>query len=240
MDSESAEPGEPAIPLEDGVTNVSFDTEFLASEAGLTFSEAEDTVEPTSEVFDLGFDITEESDFVFSEANGFTPLGGTIEHTGTVTFESGAGDVTVGDVSVSYDESRVSDTTSGLFVSNNVEGVIPEEAVLFDVGTFDGSILNIGKADLLIANEFADILQETGLASSDLTGADVGDISRSTFGLKLRARIGWVRSRPRKPFFARSRFGTEDSDPKADLGNQAVFRLPCFTAVQRSENLLGV
>ena len=157
LDSESAEPAEPAIPLEDGVTNVSFDTEFLASEAGLTFSEAEDTVEPTSEEFDLGFDITEESDFVFSEANGFTPLGGTIEHTGTVTFESGAGDVTVGDVSVSYDESRVSDTTSGLFVSNNVEGVIPEEAVLFDVGTFDGSILNIGKADLLIANEFADI-----------------------------------------------------------------------------------
>ncbi|MEO1670947.1 MAG: hypothetical protein AAFR77_09210 [Cyanobacteria bacterium J06631_2] len=166
--------------IQDGTTSVALDTELLTAAAGLTLSGAEDTVDPASEDFAVGFDITEESDFVFSDEDGFAPLAGTIEHTGTITFDSAAGDITVGDFSIGFDAARVSETTSGFFVANTFEGVLPDGAVLFDVGVPDAleieaDELNIGTADLLVANEFADILLDTGLAADDLTGADVGD-----------------------------------------------------------------
>ena len=170
------------IVIQDGTTSVGLDTELLTEAAGLTLIDSADTVDPASEDFAVGFDITEESDFAFTDEDGFAPLGGTIEHTGTVTFDSAAGDITVGDFSIGFDETRVSDTNSGFFVANTVEGVLPDGAILFDVGMpesveiVDGG-LSLGTADLLVANEFAGVLQETELASADLTGADVGDAS---------------------------------------------------------------
>ena len=179
-DTDTVTETDAGVPIEDGTTSVALDAEVLTAAAGLTLSGTENTVDPASDEFAVGFDITEESDFTFSEADGFAPVGGTIEHTGTVTFDSAAGDITVGDFSIGFDESRASDTTSGFFVANTVEGVLPDGAVLFDVGIPDGveadaDSLDIGTADLLVANEFAGVLQETELASDDLTGADVGD-----------------------------------------------------------------
>ena len=165
--------------VQDGTTSVALDTDLLTSAAGLTLTSADNTVEPKSG-FDVGFDISETSDFIFSDQNGFTPIAGEIEHTGTVTFGSAAGDITVGDFAISYDASRITDVASGFFVENTVDGVLPDGAILFDVGIPESldiseSKLSVGTADLLVAPEFASTLLETGLAADDLTGADVGD-----------------------------------------------------------------
>ena len=168
--------------VQDGTTSVGLDTDLLETAAGLTLSGTENTVEPASEDFAVGFDITEESDFLFSNEDGFTPLAGEIEHTGTVTFGSAAGDITVGDFTVGYDAERQTEDTSGFFVQNTVDGAVPEGAILFDVGNPDSldiaeMELNLGSADLLVASEFAHLLLDTGLASDNLTGADVGDVA---------------------------------------------------------------
>jgi hypothetical protein len=168
--------------VKDGTTSVGLDTALLESSAGLTLSGSENTVDPVSGEFTVGFDISDTSDFSFSNADGFTPVAGEIEHTGTITFSSGAGDITVGDFSIGFDASRKTEDTSGFFVENTVEGVLPDGAVLFDVGNpeslevGDGT-LSLGKADLLVSQEFADTLVETGLAASNLTGADIGDVA---------------------------------------------------------------
>jgi uncharacterized protein YjbI with pentapeptide repeats len=168
--------------VKDGTTSIGLDTALLESAAGLTLSGSENTVDPVSGEFAVGFDITEKSDFLFSNADCFTPVAGEIEHTGTITFNSGAGDITVGDFSIGFDASRTTEDTSGFFVENTVEGVLPDGAVLFDVGNpesleaGDGT-LSLGTADLLVAPEFSDTLVGTGLAASDLTGADIGDVA---------------------------------------------------------------
>ena len=166
--------------VQDGTTSVDLDTDLLTEAAGLTLTSADNTVEPISEEFDVGFDITEESDFIFSDEDGFTPIAGEIEHTGTVTFSSEVGHITVGDFDIGYDASRITEDASGFYVENTVDGVLPDGAILFDVGNPESldiseSELSVGTADLLVAPEFASTLVDTGLAANDLTYADVGD-----------------------------------------------------------------
>ena len=166
--------------VKDGTTSVALDTDLLTEAAGLTLTGANHTVDPISHDYAVGFDITEESDFIFSNQNGFTPIAGEIKHTGTVTFSSEVGHITVGDFDIGYDASRVTEDTSGFYVKNTVDDVLPDGAILFDVSNPESldiseSKLSLGKADLLVAKEFASTLLETGLAANDLTGADVGD-----------------------------------------------------------------
>ena len=181
--------------VQDGTTSIGLDPVSLAA-VGLTLSSTENTVEPISDEFAAGFDITEASDFFFSNQNVFTPIAGEIEHSGTVTFSSGAGDITVGNFTIDFDPSRQTESTSGFFVQNRVPGVLPDGAILFDVGipesvsisnaesvsTSNGESvsaaegkLNLLGTDLLVAPEFAAALLETGLATDNLTGADIGD-----------------------------------------------------------------
>lgn len=98
---------------------------------------------------------------------------GSIEHQGSVFFNNNT--VEVGDFTIGFDAARVGGDRSGFFVASNA-GI---SAILFDVANpgqlvVTGSSLTIG-ADLLVSAEFAGFLQSNGLASSDLTGADVGD-----------------------------------------------------------------
>ncbi|MGK7892576.1 MAG: hypothetical protein AB4372_02720 [Xenococcus sp. (in: cyanobacteria)] len=180
--------------VQDGTTSVALNGELIASAAGLTLTDnVEGTVAPISDEFTVGFDITEESDFIFSENHGFTPLRGEIEHTGTITFSSDLGDITVGDFAIGFDADRQNENASGFFVENTFEGVLPDGAILFDVGNPESleitdTDLSLGSANLLVAEEFASVLVETGLATvdlSDLTGADVGDatINATVIGL---------------------------------------------------------
>lgn len=166
------------LQVDSGVTSVALDTDVLSSAAGLTLASTANTVPPVSDEFAVGFPIAEETNFTFSGIDGgVIPILGEIEHTGTVTFNSQLGPVTVGNFSIGFDESRVTENTSGFFVQDTAG----PGAILFDVSNpgvaaVEGEALTIGDADLLVSQEFANFLQAQGLASADLTGADVGDV----------------------------------------------------------------
>jgi hypothetical protein len=155
-----------------GTTSVSLDLPLLELAAGITLVSANTDGEPFSNEFQLGFPIVEDTDFSF-ETEPFAPVAGTIEHSGTVTLNLNDLEVTVGDFSIGFDASRVSDTASGFFVSDTTEDVLNLE-VLFDISspgnvTTEGG-LTISEADLLVAPELANALGFSGL-----TGADIGD-----------------------------------------------------------------
>ncbi|MDJ0904070.1 MAG: hypothetical protein QNJ55_35305 [Xenococcus sp. MO_188.B8] len=159
--------------VESGVTSVFLDLPLLEEAAGLTLVTVDSEAEPFSEDFQVGFAITEDTDFSFT-SDPFTPLGGTIEHSGTITLALGETQVTVGDFSIGFDASRVSETASGFFVADTLEDPLGLE-ILFDisapgVAAVSEEQLEISDADLLLAPELT-----TALALPDLTGADVGD-----------------------------------------------------------------
>jgi alkaline phosphatase len=160
--------------VDSGVTSVFLDLPLLESAAGLTFVGAESEAEPFSDQFQVGFGITDATDFQFS-LPPFTPIGGSIEHSGTVTFNLGAAatPITIGNFSIGFDPERVSETTSGFFVADTLD-TNPLE-IVFDLGapgsvTVEDDQLVISNADLLLAPELAGALQ-----LPDLAGADVGD-----------------------------------------------------------------
>ena len=163
---------------ESGVTSIFLDLPLLEEAAGLTLVGLDSDATPSDrpaflDPFQVGFAIAEETDFSFAPVP-FTPLGGTIEHSGTITIAIGDTEATIGEFSIGYDESRVSDTASGFFVADTLDDVLGLE-ILFDVGTpgtvtISGGDLSISDADLLLAPEVA-----TALGLPDLAGADVGD-----------------------------------------------------------------
>ncbi|MEL6494567.1 MAG: hypothetical protein AAFQ41_05510 [Cyanobacteria bacterium J06623_7] len=158
--------------VDSGNTSVSLNLPLLELAAEITLVSADTDGEAFSEEFPLGFPIVEDTDFSF-ETEPFTPLGGTIQHSGTVTLDLSGQEVTVGDFSIGFDPARVSNTASGFFISDTTDDVLDLE-ILFDIsGTGDTSIedgLTISEADLLVAPELAD-----ALGSASLSGADVGD-----------------------------------------------------------------
>ena len=162
--------------IQDGTTSVALDTDLLSSELGLTLSSVDNTVESISEEFPVGFDISDQSDFEFNKDNGFTPIAGEIEHTGTVTFSSLLGNITLGDFAVGFDPNRQTEDASGFYVKNTVDGILGDQ-ILFDVSNPEsleiGEMeLRLGKADLLVPQD-ANTLLAMGLPS----GYDLGDIA---------------------------------------------------------------
>ena len=162
-----------------GQTSVLLDTDTLSSAASLDLSSvSSDVIVPGSLGPDsVAFGINPRDAMMlpttFSYTEGLGSFSGTIEHTGSVFFNMDT--VEVGNFTIGFDGARVGDDRSGFFVESTT-GI---SAILFDVAspdsldaTSDG--LTIG-ADLLVSSEFATFLSDAGLASSDLTGADVGD-----------------------------------------------------------------
>ncbi|MEM6592104.1 MAG: PEP-CTERM sorting domain-containing protein [Cyanobacteria bacterium P01_C01_bin.73] len=158
---------------ESGVTSVFLDFDALET-LGITLAGADGVVDPASSDFQVGFAITPETDFTFSDDNGFTPISGTIEHSGSISLaiDTLGGDVALGDFTIGFDANRVSDTTSGFFVQDNLD----LDTVLFDIDMPDTLALDDDSltlvADLLVAPEFAEIL--TTLEKPDLTGVEIG------------------------------------------------------------------
>ncbi|MEM7228888.1 MAG: hypothetical protein AAF432_08740 [Planctomycetota bacterium] len=167
-----------------GQTSVLLDTDTLSSAAGLTLNSASMDVGAG----DLGADSVA---FGINPTNGNLPttfsydpgdflgsFGGTIEHTGSVFFDSSLGLVEVGNFTIGFDAARVDGlggAASGFFVQSTV-GV---QAILFDIAdptelVASDTELRIG-ADLLVSDEFGSFLFDNGLAGSNLAGADVGD-----------------------------------------------------------------
>ena len=160
--------------LVSGTTSVFLDLDLLAQAANLELSSVTSDGTPFSDDFQVGFPIIDATDFEFSVVDGFAPVGGSIEHEGTVGFNEDA--IIVGDFSIGFDADRVSDVASGFFVADTFSNLGP----LFDLsppGTvaFDAPDVTLADTDLLVSPEFAGLLQDLNLAEGDLTGADVGD-----------------------------------------------------------------
>ncbi len=148
-----------------GTTSVYLNLPLLQQAAGLTLTGTSTDGRPASSGYQLGFPILPTSDFKY--ALPFSPAGGTIHHSGTVTFNN---NVTVGNFDIAYNASRATNGRSGFYVASTT-GV---KAILFDLGA-PGSVsatkglLSIGRTPLLVSPEFAAFL-----GKPQLTGAQVG------------------------------------------------------------------
>ena len=167
-----------AIPVDviGGQTSVLLDAELLESAAGLTISSvSSDVIVPGNLGTDsVAFDINSRSatapllptTFSYDSDDFLTTFSGTIEHLGSVFFNTDT--VEVGNFTIGFDAGRTP-TNSGFFVESTV-GVA---AILFDVAPtlLDPTATSLTIAgDLLVSAEFAGFLGDTAL-----TGADVGD-----------------------------------------------------------------
>jgi hypothetical protein len=166
-----------------GRTSVALDTKALSTAAGLTLSGTSPEVQSPGDLENsVAFPITARdaaerpTTFSYDPADFLNTFSGTIEHAGTVSFNENA--VTVGNFTIGYDADRAGTLTglaSGFYVRSNTD----VDAILFDVG--QPAALNASEtllaldADLLVSPEFGQFLLGGGLATSDLSGVDVGD-----------------------------------------------------------------
>ncbi|MBD2727061.1 hypothetical protein H6G96_12150 [Nostoc sp. FACHB-892] len=150
-----------------GVTSIDHDHEDILRNIGLTLTGANHTVAPIPSNYLVGFNIDSATNFTFSDQGGFTPLSGTIEQTGTVTFNN---QITVGEFSIGFAPGRTIKDASG-FVLRDTFSL---DTILFDLSlsepvAFDGKNLTIPDVKLLVSPEFAKIL-----GNPDLTGLFAG------------------------------------------------------------------
>ena len=171
---------EAGFTVSSGVTSLFLDPAVLQA-AGLESVDIQGTADPNTEGFSnpeqvAGFEFSEATDFTFefSEGEGITSVEGTLEHTGSITFND---TVVFSDFTIGFNPARATDTTSGFFVQdNNLSDIVLFDLSVPDTVTFDGETLTIADTDLLISPEFAN-LAETIIGDDvpDLTGQDVGD-----------------------------------------------------------------
>ncbi|MEO1208907.1 MAG: PEP-CTERM sorting domain-containing protein [Cyanobacteria bacterium J06638_20] len=168
--------------VDSGVTSVFLDVDTLST-VGLDLTGTVGEVQPpVSDDFLVGFTITPETDFSFSDEGGFTLLGGSIEHTGGVEFNGGTdGELAVGDFSIGFDATRVDETTgaTGFFVQD----LLTTSAVLFDIAgvapSFDGENLTID-GELLVSEELSGVLGNPALIGAAVGSAQINAATSET------------------------------------------------------------
>ncbi len=172
-----------SVTVNGGATSVALDTDTLSSAASLDLSSvSNDVISPGAIPGSVAFAINAPdapslpTTFMYDPADFLGSFSGSIEHQGSVFFNSDT--VEVGDFTIGFDANRagtLNGLASGFFVASNV-GI---QAILFDIenpSTLNAASesLQIG-ANLLVSPEFAGFLTSNSLASVDLSGADVGD-----------------------------------------------------------------
>lgn len=168
--------------VDSGVTSVFLDVDTLDA-VGLNLTGTVGDVEaPVSDNFLVGFAITPDTDFSFSDEGGFTLLGGSIEHTGGVVFNGGTdAELAVGNFSIGFDANRANEITgaTGFFVQD----LLTTNAVLFDVAevlpSFDGENLTIN-GDLLVSEELSGVLGNPTLIGAAIGSAQVNAVASET------------------------------------------------------------
>ncbi|MEM6333920.1 MAG: PEP-CTERM sorting domain-containing protein [Planctomycetota bacterium] len=169
------------VSLAGGQTSVLLDTDALSSAASLNLSSVSSEVIAPGSLGggSVAFAInspdaaTLPTTFEYDPADFLSTFSGTIEHEGSVLFNGDT--VEVGDFTIGFDAGRASGSASGFFVESTT-GIA---AILFDIETpttlsATPAGLTI-EADLLVSPEFAGFLLDNALASTNLTGVDVGD-----------------------------------------------------------------
>ncbi|MBD2679286.1 MULTISPECIES: hypothetical protein [Nostoc] len=150
--------------VESGITSIDRDHENILRNIGLIITGTQDIVPPIPSNYLVGFQIDSATDFTFSDEGGFTPLFGTIEHIGTVTFNE---QTTVGNFSIGFAPGRTIPNASGLVLTDTIS---PANPILFDLAApqsviFDEQNLTLTLADvqLFISPEFAQALGDSNL-----------------------------------------------------------------------------
>ncbi|MEM1293202.1 MAG: PEP-CTERM sorting domain-containing protein [Cyanobacteria bacterium P01_H01_bin.162] len=151
--------------VDSGVTRVFLDFENVLSPLGINLVTAsEDALANGMGEFQVGFDITDDTDFMFDD--GLTAPMGTIRHTGSITLDIGGTEVTVGDFDIGLRDG------GGIFVRDT----LTTGAILFDFeptsSAADESSLALN-GNLLVSPEFSGLLSEL-LADPKLTPALTG------------------------------------------------------------------
>ncbi|MEM1303305.1 MAG: PEP-CTERM sorting domain-containing protein [Planctomycetota bacterium] len=177
----SSQAGASGVAVVGGQTSVLLDTSTLSSAASLDLSGvSSDVIAPGNlGAGSVAFEINPTdapslpTTFMYDPSDFLGTFSGTIEHTGSVFFNSDT--VEVGNFTIGFDGGRAAGNASGFFVESTT-GIA---AILFDIAapstlSATGSSLEI-EADLLVSPEFASFLLSNALATTDLTGADVGD-----------------------------------------------------------------
>lgn len=172
--------------IQSGTTSISLDQDLLGS-LGLNFSSAADTTTPASG-FDFGFSIIPPSsepgvlgtDFTFSyddTTSTFTPLSGTIQHSGSIAFDV---DTTKLALLSPLEVGNFSIDSAMFLVKDNFSTGLR----LFDLQpnssgpVFDGKNL-VTSANLLFTQEFNDALGYAAGNDLNLTGVQVGQAQLS-------------------------------------------------------------
>lgn len=167
-----------------GQTNVLLDTATLAAAANLNLSGVSGPVIAPGNLgaSSVAFPINPRNasslptTFSYDPADFLGTFSGTIEHSGSVLFNSDS--IEVGNFTIGFDGTRAG-TLGGNASGFYVESTIGIAAILFDIASpsqLDASQsgLVIG-ADLLVSPEFGTFLFDNQFSASNLQGADVGD-----------------------------------------------------------------
>ena len=166
-----------------GQTNVLLDLALLQAAASLQLTGVSDGVivpgnlGPNSIAFTITSPLSSEypTTFRYDSNDFFGTFAGSINHRGTVTFNNA---ITVGNFEIFFDNGfKVADRQSGL-------------GVLFDIAVTSATPTAAqfnATGNLLVSSNFAALLQQLGLASANLTGADVGDASIQGFNSSIPA-----------------------------------------------------
>lgn len=149
--------------VQSGVTSVYHDLEAFR-QIGLDLTGSNNTVTPINSNYIVGFGITPATNFTFSDTNGFTPISGTIEHTGTVTFNN---QTTIGNFSVGFDPNRAINNASGLFLKDTLSDLILFDLSAPETVSLNANSLILDQVTLFISPEFAN---SSILSNSDLAG----------------------------------------------------------------------
>lgn len=176
------------VSVQGGQTNVVLDLATLEAAANLTLSGVNGPViipgnldpgEPGSVAFPINSPTAAApslpSTFSYDTTDFLGSFSGTIEHSGTVLFNANA--VEVGNFTIGFDGGRaggLGGLASGFFVESTA-GI---SAILFDIGSPSVQEASAARlqilGNLLVSSEFASFLLASQLASSDLSGAQVG------------------------------------------------------------------
>jgi hypothetical protein len=178
-----------------GQTNVVLDTDTLSSAASLDLSGVSgDVIVPGTLPGSVAFGINPRNapalptTFAYDSADFLGTFSGSIEHTGSVFFNTDT--VEVGNFTIGFDASRAG-TLSGKASGFYVESTTGLPAILFDVENPsllqpEATALTI-EANLLVSPEFGTFLFDNALSSSNLAGADVGDARVEAVGAVIPA-----------------------------------------------------
>ena len=147
--------------LTGGTISFNLDEDELSA-VNLVFFGTMDSVPTTRGDEFIGFNINSRGDAISPttfayEANDLTPVSGTIESTGSISFNSGA--TSFGNIRLGFDEDRITGLNSGFFGESTIGTFI---GVVFDIS--NGSNINALtssltiEGDIFLSTELADVI----------------------------------------------------------------------------------